>query len=271
MDEVRHHNNQSHPGVQLAGLWRTLIEMRTGMVLPERQHSLFEQRILSLMSKRRLSEESYYQLVCQNKLEWQCLAEALMVHETSFFRHAPSFDLVEQYLLNSNKPVKLWSAGCSTGEEAWSLAMMADRFSLYGYEVLATDISHQALMQAKQGIYPLRKSLQVPARFRDSYGSALNDNQWAVDDKLRAHVFFRAYNLIDVLGVPFRKLDIIFCHNVLIYFKKFERRDILNALVQCLGNGGMLVLGPGEVLEWKHPQLQKIEKPGVLAYEKVYN
>ena len=71
MDEVRHHNNESTMGVQLAGLWRTLIEMRTGMVLPERQHSLFEQRILSFMNKHHLNEESYYQLVCKDKLEWQ--------------------------------------------------------------------------------------------------------------------------------------------------------------------------------------------------------
>ncbi len=270
MDEVRHHNNESTMGVQLAGLWRTLIEMRTGMVLPERQHSLFEQRILSFMNKHHLNEESYYQLVCKDKLEWQSLAESLMVHETSFFRHMPSFELVEQYLNQANKAVKIWSVGCSTGEEAWSLAMLADRFSLYGYEVLATDISHQVLMQAKQGLYPLRKSMQVPVRFR-SYGEDAGSGQWKISDKLHAHVLFRPYNLINVVGLPFRKLDIVFCHNVLIYFKKFERRDILNALVQCLGEGGMLVLGPGEVLEWKHPQLRKIEKSGILAYEKIYS
>lgn len=269
MDEMTQRNKPSI-SVEQAGLWRTLIEARTGMILPERQHGLFEQRILNQMSQHDLDAKSYYQLVCQDKAEWQRLAEALMVHETTFFRHQASFDFVESYLTKSNQAVKIWSVGCSSGEEAWSLAMLADRFSVYGYEVLATDISHQVLIQAKQGLYNIRKSLNIPERFRSSYGQAVNQTQWQIADNLKSKVLFRPFNLKHIENLPFRKLDIIFCHNVLIYFKKFDRRDILNALVQCLAQGGILVLGPGEILDWHHPQLKKIEQSGILAYEKFY-
>ena len=269
MDELAQDGFKSLMGNELATLWRSLIESRIGMVLPARQHQLFEQRIVKNMAQYALDAISYYQLVCKDKAEWQRLAESLVVHETSFFRHSPSFELVEQYLVKANKTVKLWSVGCSTGEEAWSLAMLGDRFAMYGYEVLATDISQQVLLTAKEGVYLARKAEQIPARFRSNYGSALGQHYWQIAEHLKSKVFFRQFNLMNVVGLPFRKLDIIYCQNVLIYFKKFNRRDILNALVKCLDIGGILVLGPGEVLEWRHPQLKKIEWSGTLAYEKV--
>lgn len=269
MDEVAHNGFSSGLDTELASLWRSLIESRIGMVLPVRQHRLFEQRIVKNMVQYQLDAESYYQLVCRNKLEWQRLAESLVVHETSFFRHQPSFDLVEDYLMHAKQRVKVWSVGCSTGEEAWSLAMLAERFAMYGYEVLATDISQQVLVTAKEGLYLARKAEHIPARLLPDNGKLVGQLYWQVADNLKSHVFFRQFNLMNVVSVPFRKLSIIFCQNVLIYFKKFDRRDILNALVKCLDVGGILVLGPGEVLEWQHHQLKKIEWSGTLAYEKI--
>ncbi|XID75664.1 CheR family methyltransferase [Alkanindiges sp. WGS2144] len=269
MDELTHNGLQSLISAEMASLWRSLIESRMGMVLPARQHQLFEQRIVKNMSQYQLDADSYYQLVCQDRSEWQRLAESLVVHETSFFRHPPSFNLVEQYLMQATQPVKLWSVGCSTGEEAWSLAMLADRFAMYGYEVLATDISQQVLVTAKEGIYLTRKTEQIPARFRGDSGQAVGQHYWQIAPHLRPYVFFRQFNLMNVVTLPFRRLNIIFCQNVLIYFKKFDRRDILNALVKCLDVGGVLVLGPGEILEWRHHQLKKIDWSGTLAYEKI--
>ena len=269
MDEMTHNGFPSLTDTELASLWRSLIESRIGMVLPVRQHQLFEQRILKNMVQYQLDAESYYRLVFQNKSEWQRLAESLVVHETSFFRHQPSFDLVEHYLMNATSSVKVWSVGCSTGEEAWSLAMLANRFAMYGFEVLATDISQQVLVLAKEGRYLARKVEQIPVRFRQNSGQLVGQHHWQVADTLKAHVHFRQFNLMNVMALPFRKLNIIFCQNVLIYFKKFDRRDILNALVKCLDVGGILVVGPGEILEWCHHQLKRIEWSGTLAYEKI--
>jgi len=82
-------------------------------------------------------------------------------------------------------------------------------------------------------------------------------------------VSFYRFNLMDVATAPFRRLDVIFCQNVLIYFKKFDRRDILEALVQRLELGGILVLGPGEMLDWQHPQMRRVDHSGTLAFERV--
>lgn len=269
MDELAQGGLKSLMSAELATLWRSLIETRMGMVLPVRQHQLFEQRIVKNMAQYSLDATSYYQLVCRDKAEWQKLAESLTVHETSFFRHLASFNLVEHYLAEAKGRVKIWSVGCSTGEEAWSLAMLADRYAIYGYEVLATDISQQVLLTAQEGFYLARKAEQIPERFRDHNGSQVGQHYWKIENHLKAHVFFRPFNLKNVVALPFRKLNVIFCQNVLIYFKKFDRRDILNALIKCLDIGGILVLGPGEVLDWQHFQLKKIEWSGTLAYEKI--
>ncbi|MEC7121265.1 MAG: CheR family methyltransferase, partial [Pseudomonadota bacterium] len=113
-----------------SALWRSLIESRIGMVLPVLQHQLFERRVLDRMSACHLDMASYYQRAKQDRLEWQRLAESLVVHETTFFRHAASFDLVAKSITHLNRDVALWSVGCSTGEEAWSLAMIARRYAI---------------------------------------------------------------------------------------------------------------------------------------------
>ena len=74
---------------------------------------------------------------------------------------------------------------------------------------------------------------------------------------------------MDSADVPFRKLQVIFCQNVLIYFRQFDRRDILDALVQRLDWGGLLVLGPGEMADWDHPAMRRVKHAGTLAYERV--
>ncbi|MEY2863639.1 MAG: hypothetical protein RLY58_1346 [Pseudomonadota bacterium] len=252
-----------------SSLWLSLIESRIGMVLPVIQHRLFESRVFDRMQVWGLDMDSYYQLVKRDRGEWQQLAESLVVHETAFFRHSPSYDLVGRHLSRLNRDAQLWSVGCATGEEAWSLAMVARSQALRSFRLMATDISHQALGVARQRVYPRRKAEAIPSALRNRYGQDLPDGHWQVSASLAVNVSFQVFNLMDISSAPFRRLDVIFCQNVLIYFRKFDRRDILDALVQRLELGGILVLGPGEMADWSHPQVRRVDHVGTLAYERI--
>ncbi len=252
------------------------------MILPEIQRSLFERRVKERMKLCGLDVMSYYQLVQIHSPEWQQLVEDLVVHETAFFRHLPSYELLEHRLSLFKTPVHIWSVGCSTGEETWSLAMTAHSHAVHGFSVMASDISESVLNIARSGLYSWRKAEKIPEKYRENcielpvghakhaaHASSMTTQDWQVSDVLRQHVFFHRFNLMDSADVPFRRLQIIFCQNVLIYFRQFDRRDILDALVQRLDIGGLLVLGPGEMVDWDHPAMKRVKHAGTLAYERV--
>ncbi|MEC7120945.1 MAG: CheR family methyltransferase, partial [Pseudomonadota bacterium] len=140
---------------------------------------------------------------------------------------------------------------------------------LKDFKVMATDISEQALQPARLGIYPARRFEMIPEVMRERFGVRLASGDWQIHPTLASQVSFQVFNLMDVSTAPFRKLDVVFCQNVLIYFRKFDRRDILDALVQRLTLGGLLVLGPGEMSDWRHPQMRRVDYSGTLAFERI--
>ncbi len=265
-----------------SALWRSLIESRIGMVLPKVQRGFFEHRVRDRMKLIGLDVLAYYELVRANPSEWQLLVEDLVVHETAFFRHLPSFELLESRVPMFRGNVHIWSVGCSTGEETWSLAMLAHTHARQGFSVMASDISESVLDVARKGFYSWRKAEKIPLKYREYcrplaqtdlstavHASSMTAQDWTVSHELRDRVFFRPFNLMNSADGPFRKLEIIFCQNVLIYFRQFDRRDILDKLVRYLDLGGILVLGPGEMAEWSHPAMKRIKFAGTLAYERI--
>jgi type IV pilus assembly protein PilK len=265
-----------------SALWHSLIESRIGMVLPEIQRSLFERCVRERMKLCGLDVMAYYHLVQGHSSEWQQLVEDLVVHETAFFRHLPSYELLEQRLPLFENEVHIWSVGCSTGEETWSLAMLADVHSQHGFSIMASDISESVLNIARQGLYSWRKLEKIPVIYREYcialprttlksvvHAASMTNHDWHVRDHLRERVLFHRFNLMNSSDAPFRKLQVIFCQNVLIYFRHFDRRDILDALVQRLDRGGLLILGPGEMADWDHPAMRRIKHAGTLAYERI--
>jgi chemotaxis methyl-accepting protein methylase len=207
--------------------------------------------------------------------------EDLVVHETAFFRHLPSFELLAQRLPLLAGPAQIWSVGCATGEETWSLAMVADTHAKHGFSLMASDISDIALSTARVGRYSWRRAEKIPQSYRRycealpaqpkaaAHISAMTRLDWQVSDSLRKQVMFHRFNLMDTVNVPFRRLQVIFCQNVLIYFRQFDRRDILDAMVQRLDIGGLLILGPGEMADWDHPAMSRVKHAGTLAYERI--
>ncbi len=221
--------------------------------------------------------QSYYNLVVDSTsglMEWDTLVDRLTVQETRFFRDPAGFDLVRSYLQSRkprSKPFNLWSVGCSTGEEPYSLAMVADQelgqSSPCRWSVTASDISQPVLSKARAGKYPQRKLQTVEPDILKTYFTC-EDGWCQISDYLKDRVCFIRMNVLDIDKSPLGDFDVIYCQNLLIYFRRWRRKEITNHLAKHLAPGGLLLLGSGELTDWHGTELTRISSESSLAYIK---
>jgi chemotaxis methyl-accepting protein methylase len=134
------------------------------------------------------------------------------------------------------------------------------------FGVTATDVSQPALAVARQAVYPLHRLDEIPQAYREHVIDPVPGEQFCIGEKLRKRVGFACVNLLHASRAPLRQLDLIFCQNVLIYFARERRGELLDGLARLLRPNGLLVLGPGEVTAWNHPQLTRAGGRQILAY-----
>lgn len=261
--------------------WSKLLEERTGIQLPSQQKTLLQSQVAIRMRELGCSDyNEYFQQVTDGLsglMEWSVLVDRLTVKETSFFRHRPSLEYVRRFLQNRINNRKLdnsfdiWSVGCASGEEPYSLAMVAnDCFELAAldpyYGITGTDISHSALNQARAALYAERKLEPLYPEEISRYFKRADDGRYTIAEKLRDRVCFSQGNVTRIRSMPVVKMDVIFCQNLLVYFRRWLRRDILNAFADCLKPGGVLIIGLGEAVDWEHPSLRRVMGTEVQAY-----
>lgn len=261
--------------------WSKLLEERTGIQLSTQQKTLLQSQVAIRM--RELGCEDYNQYFhdvtdgLTGLMEWSVLVDRLTVKETSFFRHRPSLEYVRRFLQHRidnrqlDNSFDIWSVGCASGEEPYSLAMVAnDCFELANldpyYGITATDISQSALNQARRARYPQRKLEPLYPEEVQRYLARTDDGQFEVAGKLRDRVCFSQGNITRIRTMPVIKMDVIFCQNLLVYFRRWLRRDILNAFADRLKPGGVLIIGLGEAVDWEHPELRRVVGDEVQAY-----
>jgi chemotaxis methyl-accepting protein methylase len=258
--------------------WATLLEKRTGVVVPLSRKAFLVTSVRGRMRETgRTNFEEYFQdlqKIPEGAIEWTTLVDRLTVHETHFFRHPPSFDLIAKEWLprvTSQTALHAWSVGCSSGEEAYTLAMVLDRHiaaagpKVY-FGVTATDVSLPALAVGRAGLYPRQKIDEIPAEYRERYCEPLDGDSFRICEALRKRVGFASFNLLDAARAPLKRLDLIFCQNVLIYFARDRRRELLATFANLLKPGGLLVLGSGEVTKFAHASLRRVDSRSVLAF-----
>lgn len=266
-------------------LWMDLLETHTGIVIPVERKAFLESGLRARMQQIGLADyDAYYRLLGSERRwseEWSQLVDRLTVHETSFFRHGPSLRLLTDEILPAfvrahpaaTHGFQAWSLGCATGEEPYTLGMLTHRFfaadgrdRLYG--VTATDISQPSLQTARAGIYNTRRALAIPADMRTRFCTDLGDGSLQMKDELRRRVCFAQLNVLHMNAFPLRNLDLIYCQNMLIYFPRHCRLQIIETLISRLAPGGVLVLGPGDLPCWSHPQFARIRFEGTLAFRR---
>ncbi|MGZ3442384.1 MAG: CheR family methyltransferase, partial [Polyangia bacterium] len=211
-----------------------------------------EARVRERAQSLGLGDEEYVARAIADAQELDRLIELLRVGETRFFRHRAQLDALDERVLPSLRgSVAAWSAGCASGEEAWTLAMMLAERGL-GFSLWATDLSTTALARAREGRYPAaRVANDVPPALRARYFRRIGDDE-VINDRLRSHVRFETHNLL--APTSGRELDLIFCRNVLIYFDEARRAEAVARLVRALKPGGWLLVGYSETLR-DHPEL----------------
>lgn len=262
--------------------WQDLLEQRTGISFLHHK-SILQKGLIQRMREIEADDfESYYEKVSrvpEGMAEWLQLVDKISVKETSFFRDQISFRSVRNHLLKrlsstaeqDNNTLDLWSVGCSTGEEAFSLAILAnDVLSFLNKKlylaVFATDISSSALAIARQGRYQLKDIEGVPKAFRQKYFNTHSDTEVELTAELQNRVCFIQGNIQDMEQFPKMPMDVIYCQNVFVYFSRDRQHYILDQLVEQLKSGGLLMIGPGEVMGWKNPKVSRTVDNKVQSY-----
>jgi chemotaxis protein methyltransferase CheR len=236
---------------------RGLIETRSGILFDDSRERFFSTRVLEHVEARKLTHGTdLLRLIKNSNVEYDSLLQRLLTQETSFFRYPAVFEALERKVLpdlhmkkfwESPRSLRIWSAGCATGEEAYSIAMtVADAIEFadaWNIHVLATDISRQALEHAEHGVYEPRDLEPVPPRQREQHFSCVGDH-YLVRPRVRNLVTFAPMNLAQVVYMG--KFDCIFCMNVLIYFSEERQAQLIQRFYEYLEPGGYLFLGHAE-------------------------
>lgn len=263
--------------------WQALLENRTGMFIPIERKSLLQSNLSIRMREVGCRDyDRYYQMVeakPSGLVEWTVLVDRIMVQETRFYRNPESLELLELVLHErlSQKacklPLNLWSVGCSTGEEPYTLAMLAHEvFDQHGrtpaFGVSATDISLPALHKAREGLYNRRKLSDLPDSWKKKYFDQCDEDALRVSDSIKQRVCFSMTNMIEIHNSPLRNMDVIYCQNVLIYFRKEVMHSILDALATRLAPGGVLIIGQGEATSWRNNTVERMSDSHTLAFRR---
>lgn len=264
--------------------WSDLLEQRTGMKLPQKRRSFLVTNLHMRMRSLGIScFQEYYDHIHSGRngsVEWDQLVHHLTVHETRFFRHQGSLDLIRRHCLPQlpsamGKPFTLnvWSVGCSTGEEPYSIAMTVDKhmreldYDCY-LGILASDISRDALAKGRKGVYSKRQYDKLQHPWQQAYFTQIDEQQFQIREELRQRICFNQVNILDLGKTPIGSMDVIICQNVLIYYDRAKRLEIVNGLAQYLAPGGLIIFAVGEMLGWEHPDLVRFQFPNTLAYKR---
>jgi chemotaxis protein methyltransferase CheR len=190
------------------------------------------------------------------------LVEHVAVGETAFWRHPEQLEAVGRLAGRARGPLSIWSAGCASGEEAYSVAMAlleAGRAGR-GDRVLATDVSERALAAAREGVYGARALRKLPAVLADRWLEGAGTLR--VKEPVRALVAFARHNLMAADPAPGGPFDVVLCRNVLIYFDEPTATRVVGDLAAALAPGGTLVLGPVEGVLGERAGLDPVEEAG---------
>jgi chemotaxis protein methyltransferase CheR len=252
---------------------RQLIADYAGIKLGANKRSMVCNRLLRRLRARGMgSFGEYLQLVQRHGSdERQLFVNALTTNLTAFFREPHHFELLLVHAHQSarrGRALRCWSNACSTGEEAWSLAMVLREANCPG-KVLATDIDTEVLGAAQAGVYRMERAGTLsPERLRRHFlrGTGANEGLVSVRPELRALVRFEQLNLQAPAWSVQEPFDVIFCRNVAIYFDRELQQRLLARFAQLLVPGGLLVVGHSESFPAGHPGFRSC---GRTAYQRV--
>jgi chemotaxis protein methyltransferase CheR len=265
------------------GLLRSLIHRKFGINLSDQKKSLLVGRLQKLLRHSgHASFKDYYEALVEDQSEQKLsqLVDRISTNHTYFNREKAHFDFFSQTALPAianrvrqgrDLDLRIWCAGCSTGEEAYMLLMLmqeyfGEEYRRWNCGILATDISSRVLDIAEKGVYPEEKITLLPEAFKRKYLRPVGDGHYEFQEALRKEATFRRFNLMNE-RFPFKKpFHIIFCRNVMIYFDAPTRNTLVGKFHQFMQPGGYLFIGHSETLGRQQNQF-KYMMPAVYQKE----
>jgi chemotaxis protein methyltransferase CheR len=266
---------------------RDLIYQVAGILQPDHRLEFLDKRCHKRLAATGVSNlQQYYDLLTRSAsrtAEMTELLNEITIGETFFFRNQPQLEALKKVILPPKVEAKLklpyskiriWSAGCSTGEEAYTLAILlmeeAALLKNVKFEILATDLNERSLEKARAGIYGEYAIRNLSPQLRQKYFDLQPDGKLlAVKDHVKAAIQFSRVNLLDDSKMMFMKnMDVIFCCNVMIYFDGVARKKVVQHFYNNLLPKSYLFLGHSESLFSINQQFQLVHFPGATAYHK---
>ncbi len=246
---------------------RNFISKVTGIYFPESKKYFIESKLRPRVENLGLRTYgdylNYLKYSPFRGSELEVLFSLITVNETYFFRDEPQFNTIEKEILpeiieskprNGFRALRIWSAGCSTGDEAYTIAMIfleniKPRYPDVNIEIIGTDINGVVLDVAKKGIYNQYSVRYVPENYMKKYFKILNGGEFHLTEDVKRLVKFKQINLVDRFQmVMMKNFDLVLLRNVLIYFDESSRREVVSQVYDSLNRGGYLIVGFSESL-----------------------
>ena len=278
-------NKRSELTDEMFGRLRTFVYQKTGIYFQDNKRYLLESRISRRLIALKLpGYPAYYDLLVRGGInnELKALVNAITINETFFFRNQPKFDLLEKELIpdivarrarEGRKAVRIWSAACSTGDEPYTIALIAKerlqhKFPGMRFEIVGTDINTEVLDKAQAGIYGEYGVRNVPPVMMRKYFKE-DGVRFRLSPEICRMVKYHHVNLSDRAAMArMRGVDIVLCANVLIYFDTQAKQRVVASIYNNLNAGGYLLVGFSETLYGVTQSFQPVRFDKIIAYKK---
>ena len=237
-------------------LFKKFIHKISGIQMKPEKKVLVESRLAKRLRYYQFrTYRDYYEYLQTDDVEQQMFIDIITTNETSFFREPHHFEYLKTAILPQHKgQIRIWSAACSIGAEAYSSAMVCDEVlgtRNGSYEIICTDINADVVKTAQIGLYPEKFISQIPQKYLKKHcmrGTGKYESSFIVSDQLKSNLLFKRMNLLEKASGEMGEFDVIFLRNMLIYFDGPEKKKIVENVISRLKRGGYLFIGHSESL-----------------------
>jgi len=255
--------------------YRNLIYNECGIHFTATNRSILESRLKERLREKSLdSVKTYFSTITRDQAELKSFLDSITTNLTRFFRNQAHFDALEHHvvpeLLNVKKAtgsttIKIWSAGCSTGEEPYTIAMLLSDIlpPSWNFEIIASDLSLKCLMSAREGFYSRVEG--VPDNYLKKYFDKVDDG-YKIHSNLMSKIRFDYHNLKNDAGL--RSMDIVFCRNVIIYFDDVTQAAVINRFWDAMASKSFLFIGHSESLFGMETKFEFVKTEWATLYRK---
>ena len=257
--------------------YRNLIYNESGIHFTPTNRSILESRLKERLREKGLdSVKTYFDTISRDQGELKSFLDSITTNLTRFFRNQPHFDALQHFVIpelqkikkdSGNTTIRIWSAGCSTGEEPYTIAMLMNEIlpPTWKYEITASDLSLKCLMTAKEGFYSENRIEGIPDAYLKKYFDRV-DGGYKARSELTSKIRFDYHNLKHDAGL--RGLDLVFCRNVIIYFDEAAQNAVINRFWDSMAPKSFLFIGHSESLFGMNTKFEFVKTQWATLYRK---